>query len=136
MIGEIFKGKNSKTNFAVTDIGHDLIGKRVVEKTDIRTGGVGGYLILEQILLQLFIDRFISRARSLSMALFWRPIKGNGTSLLRQNTILEFKFALLRFKSNRLQRELNGEFCKASNLRLNFHFAIEGLYGFLNNVKP
>ena len=48
---------------------------------------------------------------------------------------MKFKFALLSSKSNRFQRELNSEFCKASNLRLNFHFALQGLYGFLNNVK-
>lgn len=78
MIGEIFKGENSKTNFAVTDIGHDLKRKRVVEKTDIRTAGGGGYLIVEQILLQLFIDRFISKSPvAVNRAPSWRPIKGN-----------------------------------------------------------
>ena len=34
------------------------------------TVGGGGYLIVEQILLQLFIDRFISKLPSLSMATF------------------------------------------------------------------
>jgi len=59
VIGEIFKGKNSQTNFTVTDIGHGL--KFVEDERGIRAVTGGGYLIVEQILLQLFRDRFRSK---------------------------------------------------------------------------